>query len=145
MRGVALTAVFTVLGAAGCAGFPTTPRPVQDKDYVVEIRANDAQQRFDLVLVSRAAAPICLLPEVWPNSHGWLDHQGEPTVWVETEGRRLPFPQNNGGYCPGCVAATVWPGRSVSAFIPYERFEGLETSPPESRRLHFDPAATWCR
>ncbi|MFN4297539.1 MAG: hypothetical protein ACK4FB_11920 [Brevundimonas sp.] len=115
-------------------------------DYHIEI-VNDPQAGgFRLELVSSASRTFCLANNHWPSAGGWMDHQGEPQVWVSSGDRRYPMIEHNMGYCMSdCPAARVTPGQSITAFIPYDRFVGLETPPMEGAELHIRPIAYRCR
>lgn len=127
-----------------CANVPSGPQPLAGVDYQVDARANTAERRFDLVLVSMAATDLCLLPNDWPNAVGRIDHQGEPSIVATVEGVDHPLAIDNMGYCPNCVVATVKPGRRVMAFLPYDHFEGLNPRATDAPTLRFSPHPLWC-
>jgi hypothetical protein len=105
---------------------------------------NPDEHRIELTFVNEFGFPVCLPPELWPNSAGKID-QASQIMALEIGGERFPVVDFNTGYCLDGCARVVAPGESVSAFIRYEDFGLAEEQIHQQKTLDFSPVTFRCR
>lgn len=127
---------------AGCS--PATIRWVPHTDYSVSIDDNPAQERFDLLLTSRASQAICLTNESWPGEKGLPPgFQGAQLKTSDGQSKLLP---TGSAYCPGgCGELRIEPGQQVRGVIKYGAFGDPTTIAADKIRvLLFSPQPYVC-
>jgi hypothetical protein len=135
---------FQILILAGalisCA---TAGRP--DDRFVVMVSDHPERELFEVTLTSHSPRQLCLSPEFWPNSHGWMPAAPQ-TATVTIGEANFPIDGNyNAGYCPGNdCAVRVRPHSSISGIILYQRFGIPREQANSSKVLHFSPQAFTC-
>lgn len=135
--------VALLLFLAGCA--PEITRPTMNQ-YDLEITDNAAEHRFDIVLQSRDARPLCVSAENWPSRGGQL-HMGSDLATLQTTTGVLPARDENFGYCPGgCGQHRVEPEGELRGFIAYEAFgDPVQLATDLGKRLQFSVTPSYCR
>lgn len=128
--------ILGVLALAACA----TPsiRWVPATDYALDIIDNASQQRFDLVLSSKASTTLCLSKEGWPDSTA-LPAGFDGAVLTTSNGKNGLLPTGS-AYCPsGCGEIRIEPGQKVAGTIPYSAFgDTAAILSDDKRMLTFD-------
>lgn len=90
-------------------------------DFSLAIVDNPAHQRFELTLVSKVTAPLCLSREAWPDEAA-LPAGFDGATLTTNSGQRALLPTGS-AYCPGgCGEVRVRPGESIRGAVPYAAF-----------------------
>ncbi|WP_294995441.1 hypothetical protein [uncultured Stenotrophomonas sp.] len=125
-----------LMALAACAAVPAI-RWVPASDYALAVTDNPGAQRFDVTLISRAKAPICVSREWWPTV-GALPAGFDGATLVLSGGARNLLPTGS-AYCPGgCGEIRIEPGRQLQGQIPYSAFgDAAEIAADGERSLGF--------
>lgn len=138
-----VTTYLMLAGLAACATPLERPGP---ESYSVQVTDNVSARRFDVVLRSHDARPLCVSIENWPSDAGRL-HMGRDVASVHTADGVLFAHDDNFGYCPGgCGEHRIEPHGELRGFIAYEAFgDATRLSMDSSKRLQFSVAPSYCR
>lgn len=128
---------------AACASTPI--RWAQDADFNLAIQDNPSQQRFDLVLTSKASVPLCLSKESWPDVAG-LPLGFDGATLTTTSGNKELLPTGS-AYCPGgCGEVRIEPDQQITGAIDYAAFgDAAAIAAESSRSLAFKVHPYLCR
>jgi hypothetical protein len=139
-RGLVVAGI--VFALAGCA--PAPIRWASGADYAIAISDNPTQQRFDLLLTSRASQAICLSNESWPHETGLPP--GFLGARLKTSGGQRELLPTGSAYCPGgCGELRVEPGKQIRGVIRYEAFgDPTAIATDRIRALSFAPRPYVC-
>jgi len=138
MRFLVLLVVFALISCA-------TVENRSDNRFTVDVRDRPDRELFEVALTSHSPNRLCLSPEFWPNSHGWMSAAPQTaTVTIGTDS----FPIDgdyNAGFCIGNECAVrVPPGSTITGIILYQRF-GIPSDLVQSPKvLDFHPRAYTC-
>lgn len=103
-------------------------------DYALAITDNPDQQRFDVVLASKADVPLCLSKEAWPAVEALP--AGFNDAVLTTSVGTLDLLPTGSAYCPGgCGEVRLEPGQHVQGQIPYGAFGDASAIAADSTRL----------
>ncbi|HYG07918.1 MAG TPA: hypothetical protein VD865_16115 [Stenotrophomonas sp.] len=128
-RGLSLLTL-TVLAA--CASSAPI-RWASPAEFDLAVADNPAQQRFDLTLISKAAAPLCLSREAWPAEKA-VPAGFDGATLTTASGKKELLPTGS-AYCPGgCVEVRVEPGQAVRGALPYSAFGDAATIAADATR-----------
>jgi hypothetical protein len=133
----------SLLMLAACAQLPVLS--TQDR-YALQIADNAVDRRFDLILQSHDARPLCVAVESWPSRVGQL-HMGSNLATLQTAAGSLPARDENFGYCPGgCGEHRIEPGGTLHGFIAYDAFgDASQLAADADKRLQFSVMPHYCR
>lgn len=129
----------------GCSLSTRTKGPAVSTAFRLSITPNDALGRFDVLLESEDAHPLCLTIEQWPNPLGQLGGwKGQAKVVLADA--ELSSKLNNFGYCPiNCTGLTITRKQPLHGFIAYDQFASPEPlATVADKRLVFDVQPSVC-
>lgn len=130
-----------LVAIASCATLEGQP----DDRFTLNVRDSPERQLFEVSLTSHSPYRLCLSPEMWPNSHGWMPAAPQ-TATVAIGADHFPIDGDyNSGYCIGNECSVQVPPRStITGTILYERFRIPRDLVQSPKVLEFHPRPYIC-
>lgn len=133
--------VATSLLLASCGNLPAAP--TSEPSYVLEIKDNISQQRFDLELRSNDSRSFCIEQDQWPDGYGSISGGAARAILIVGDERIPAMEPRFSTSCVGpCEMYRIEPSGTLQGFITYAQFgdpKSVETRVGKQLRFGVHP------